>query len=172
MRNCSLLVSATMLVLIAAGCRRVDRDDACGLLSKADVERVVGTRVTGTVVEPAHAMSMSQGRVMETSASCTYALEAAPGKPARVKLSVDVFNVPQVAGFKYYAWKGAQPVRGIGERAMQDFTALEILYKDVVLVIETNETSDPPQEPVPPDEQNEGFPQIQLALARIALDRL
>lgn len=172
MRNCFLLVSATALVLIAASCRHVDRDDACGLLSKADVDQVVGARVTGTVVEPAHAMSMSEGRVMETTASCTYSLEAAPGKPARVKLSVDVFKVPQVAGFKYYAWKGAQPVRGIGEQAMQDFTALEILYKGVVLVIETNETADPPQEPVPPDEQNEGFPRIQLELARIALGRL
>jgi hypothetical protein len=158
--------------LIMAGCKHVKPDDACGLVAKADVEKVLGAPVTYVVIEPAHAMSMSQGRVMQSSASCSYSLDPGLGRPARIKIQVDVFGDHGMTVVNFNRWNGAQHVDSIGDDAWQDTTALEILKKDTVLVIETDQTSESPQQPVPPSAETKTYPGIQVALARIALGRM
>jgi hypothetical protein len=172
-----LLVICLLMSLIVTGCKHTVRDDQvwhdpCSLVSKSDVEKIVGTSVTGTVVETEHAVSMAAGKVMHGTASCTYSLEGESGKPARIKVSIDTYRDRQMMLFDFTSWKGAQHVSGIGDEAWQDTTALEILTHDKILVIETDQTSESPREPIPPSEETRDYPTIQTALARIALGRL
>jgi len=146
--------------------------DACALVTKAEVEKAAGVSVTSIVVEAPHAVSMSSGTVMESTASCSYMLEPAAGKPARIKINVDAFRDHFMALTDFTQWRGAKRAVGLGDDAWQDPTALEILKKNVVLVVETDPTQESPKDPIPPSEENQEYPGIQAVLAQIALRRL
>lgn len=146
--------------------------DACALVTKAEVEKAAGVSVINTVVEAPHVVSMSAGVAMETTASCSYMLEAAARKPARIKINVDTFKDHFMALTDFTQWRGAKRVAGLGDDAWQDPTALEILKKNTVLVVETDPTQESPKDPLPPSEENQEYPGIQVVLAQIALRRL
>ena len=158
-------------VLFFTSCRRA-ASDASGLVTQSEIEKIVGTNVTGTTIEAKHAVSMAGSRVMHSTSSCVYSLNANPGKPARIKISLDTYDDLRMMMFDFTSWKGAEKVSGIGDAAWQDTTALEILNKKQILVIETDETSESPKEPIPPSDETRAYPGIQTAVAKIALGRL
>src|SRR5215469_7507033 len=89
--------------------------DACALVTKAEVEKAAGASVTNTVAEAPHVMSMSAGTAMETTSSCSYMLEAAAGKPARIKINVDAFHDHFMALTDFTQWRGAKRAVGLGD---------------------------------------------------------
>jgi hypothetical protein len=170
-RLAPLFALAIASSMVTACKRSVPVADPCILVTRADVEKIAGTSVTNTIIEPAHAVSMAAGKVMHSTASCAYSLNPAEGKPARVKVDVEKYGDRGMLAFDFTPWKGAQQVEGIGEKAWQDTTALEILNKDIILVIETDQTPESPKQPIPPSEETRAYPTIQTGLARIALGR-
>ena len=172
MRALGVLSLFLVLMLPIVDCNRSIFINACGLVTKAEIEKAAGVSVTHTVVEDPHAVSMAAGKVMETTASCSYMLETAAGKPARIKINVDAFNDHTAALIDFSSWGGAKRATGLGDDAWQDPTALEILKKNIVLVVETDPTQESPKAPIPPSEENQEYPKIQAALADIALRRL
>ena len=166
-----VLVFSVSVILIGSACRRTAADP-CRLVTKADVEKIVQTTVNRTAVEPEHAMSMAGDRVMHSTASCTYFMDPSEGKPARIKIEVDKYGDHSMTMIDFTTWKGAQRVDGIGDKAWQDTTALEILNKDTILLVETDQTNESPRDPIPPSPETAQYPAIQTELARIALGRL
>jgi hypothetical protein len=166
-----LLVAVTLPVLLIA-CGRVDPHNACALLTKADVENVLGQTVTRALAEPARNVTLAGPRVIHSTAACSYLLEPVSGRPARIRISVDIYGDSGMQRYEFSQWPGAWSVAGLGTQAWQDATALEIFTPGTTLTIETDETQKSPPQPVPLSDQNRDFPAIQLALAHIAVKRL
>ncbi len=175
------LFSFAALVALLGGCseHHVAPTNACGLLTKADVEKVLGVTVNDPIVEAARPMSISEGQVVQTLAACTYTLDSAPDKPARVAIHSNAFRYRQMmdAYWQFSCFSGAEfaqakPVPGLGDEAWQG-TALKLRKGNVELLIEVDDLPpNPPTQPINRTLPTRLYPDLQVELARIAVGRL
>lgn len=155
------------------GCKEMDRTDACSVLTKNDVQKVMGTTVQHMIIETPHAMSVSQGRVMQTASSCEYSLDPVSGKPTQLTVRVDTYGDRGMLMVYFAPWKNAHRVAGIGDEALQSDEALKVTQGNVMVTIETPYTpAEPTSAPAAPEQDIQLYPQFQVELAKIALGRL
>jgi hypothetical protein len=175
------LISFALVAAVVGGCseRHVAPTDACGLLRKADVERVLGVRVNDPIVEAARPMSISEGQVVQTLAGCTYTIDSVPDKPARVAIHSNAFRYRQMMD-AYWEFSGrycgvgspARPVPGLGDEAWQG-TAVKLRKANVELLIEVDDLPpNPPAHPTNSGPPTRLYPDLQVEFARIAAGRL
>jgi hypothetical protein len=180
LRLATLLFLASVVALLG-GCseHHVAPTDACGLLTKSDVEKVLGVTVNGPIVEAARPMSISEGQVVQTLAGCTYTIDSFPDKPARVAIHSNAFRYRQMmdAYWEFSRFCGAEfaqarPVPGLGDEAWQG-TALKLRKSNVELLIEVdNLPPNPPVHAISSSLPTRLYPDLQVKLARIAAGRL
>jgi hypothetical protein len=173
------LFAIVVLLLAVNGCSNGESADACAVLQKADVEKILSVSVHNTVVQAKNPMSISEGQVVETESGCIYILDAADGKPARVAVHVVWFKRMDMLGvhwdfskFSNAEFAHAHPVSGLGEEAWQG-QGLKLRKGHFEVEIEVD---DLPPEP-PPHSVNSTlptrlYPELEVALAHIAAKRL
>jgi hypothetical protein len=162
---------------LGSGCsHQASPNDACGLLTKADVEKVLGAPVHEPLVETVRSMSISRGRTMETLAGCIYTLDPSDDKPARAAIHIYWFREPLMMNVHWQSanaeFAHSQRIPNLGEEAWQG-QGIKVRKGDVELLIEVDDLV-----PNPPPHSNSStlptrlYPEFEVALARLATNRL
>ena len=176
--SAALLLLAAFSLTIGGCSHRLDPTDACGLLKKSDVERVLGVKVNEPIVELPRPVGLHQGRVGETVSGCIYTVDGPGDHPARVALHVSAYRFRQRDPAYPYIVEtprhelGAQRVPSLGDEAWQGAT-LEIHKDNLDLLIEVDDLP-----PVPPPQSADRapatrlYPELEVEFGRIVLGRL
>ena len=179
MRTAQLFVIA-LVTLNCGGCSsHADPKDACAVLTKTDVEKTLGAKVNEPIVEAAKPISIVRSETMQTLAGCIYLPDAGADKPARVAIHVKAFR--PFAMFDAY-WEGsrfstaefsrARRIPGIGEEAWQG-QGIKFKKGTNEILIEVDDLpAVPPAHDIHTTLPTRLYPDLEVALARIAADRL